>query len=329
METILKQCESCLCMKNMHPTAKYCANCVCGVMMLTPTPEHDGGMWCAEKKPCVFHSKGINPLSCCGRCGKMEAGAHACKKLPEYKDSEVIIEDGNTGESHTLAEEINNCDGCQRGLDTLTDKYGSWHEETRDGKRYGVMGCTKERYEDLEPKYAEYQSPVPPRDPETIAKGAKQVMEAIEELSTLEEKKCICGVSLEKHANKWCDEVNLEECHCWESGENKSTVPCSHGFVVGTPEVSEWEKELNEICGEEYIDAVTELIEKTLAAARARIAEQVEARFNRFDEVLRNRMGNSERQEQRYLTGYDDGIVFVLHAFKREAMEIISLLQTP
>lgn len=28
----------------------------CGHMILTPTPEHNGGMWCAEKKPCKYHS---------------------------------------------------------------------------------------------------------------------------------------------------------------------------------------------------------------------------------------------------------------------------------
>lgn len=27
----------------------------CGHMILTPTPEHNGGLWCAEKKPCKIH----------------------------------------------------------------------------------------------------------------------------------------------------------------------------------------------------------------------------------------------------------------------------------
>lgn len=28
----------------------------CGFMILTPTPEHNGGMWCAENKPCRYHT---------------------------------------------------------------------------------------------------------------------------------------------------------------------------------------------------------------------------------------------------------------------------------
>lgn len=28
----------------------------CGFMILTPTPEHNGGMWCAENVPCRWHN---------------------------------------------------------------------------------------------------------------------------------------------------------------------------------------------------------------------------------------------------------------------------------
>lgn len=30
---------------------------ICGFMILTPTPVHNGGMWCAEPYPCKHHGE--------------------------------------------------------------------------------------------------------------------------------------------------------------------------------------------------------------------------------------------------------------------------------
>ena len=61
---------------------------LCGVVIMTPTPIHDGGRWCAELKPCKYHSKGLNPLSCCGKCGSREHKMEDCplNQAPESKD---------------------------------------------------------------------------------------------------------------------------------------------------------------------------------------------------------------------------------------------------
>lgn len=37
--------------------APTCSKRVCGHMILTPSPLHNGGMWCAEKLPCKFHTR--------------------------------------------------------------------------------------------------------------------------------------------------------------------------------------------------------------------------------------------------------------------------------
>lgn len=34
-------------------------NELCGYMILTPTPEHNGGMTCAERLPCKYHTRGF------------------------------------------------------------------------------------------------------------------------------------------------------------------------------------------------------------------------------------------------------------------------------
>ena len=56
-DSVLKLCEKCNTMKNMHPSSDICKGCRCGYMILTPTPEHNGGMWCAEPKPCRLHGE--------------------------------------------------------------------------------------------------------------------------------------------------------------------------------------------------------------------------------------------------------------------------------
>lgn len=56
-ELTLKQCESCLCMKNMHPTAQYCKRCTCGALVHTRGwAGSPGPITCAEKKTCKMHS---------------------------------------------------------------------------------------------------------------------------------------------------------------------------------------------------------------------------------------------------------------------------------
>lgn len=49
-----------------------CSQRICGHMILTPTPEHNGGMTCAENKPCPFHDLKVKmELKYCKICVQM------------------------------------------------------------------------------------------------------------------------------------------------------------------------------------------------------------------------------------------------------------------
>lgn len=60
------RCPEGTCKQSYCGVCKVCNEAMpkeCGRMILTPTPLHNGGMWCAERLPCRFHTKGEDGLS--------------------------------------------------------------------------------------------------------------------------------------------------------------------------------------------------------------------------------------------------------------------------
>lgn len=69
----------------------------CGIMILTPNELHNGGMWCAEKKPCRIHSpsptEGLEweeeyekmfDFDMCEECGNFKCGRTSNKAIKSF-----------------------------------------------------------------------------------------------------------------------------------------------------------------------------------------------------------------------------------------------------
>lgn len=83
----------------------------------------------------------------CSSCGKMESGAHACKPIkaclcPKKPCAhEIILEDGNTGESHTLAEEIATPEVSEwkKEFEAICVEENVWHVDPDDKTEWNVL----------------------------------------------------------------------------------------------------------------------------------------------------------------------------------------------